>query len=284
MNLVLIVIFLAACSSEPSENAIETAIAGTQAAQPTEKHTDIPPTETPPPTQTPEPTYSPAPTNTTEPPIAPTSLPEGVLFRDDFEGALQPGWSWLDEDPERWSFKVFGESLNLAIIADNPAFFNEGYQVNTLARDVPAGEFAITAHVMAEPNENFKQANIFIFQDASNYIVLNIGFCDLCFGSGAGDGFFMETIIDNNPFGDAYVIPRNAEDKDVYLKLVNERGSITGYYALRPGEWQRVGAFGNYFDFVSVGLGASNATSAEGPVGEDLIAYFDYFEISAQLR
>jgi len=280
MNLALIILFLAGCSTAPSTDAIETAVVNTQAAQPTEIHTDIPQPETPEPTQPPEPTDPPAPTNTTEPTIAPTSLPDGVLFRDDFEGTLQPGWSWLDEDPERWSFEEFGGSNNLAIVADNPAFFNEGYQINTLARDVPAGEFAITAHIMTEPNENFKQANIFIFQDASNYIVLNIGFCDLCFGSGEGDGFFMETIIDNNPFGDAYAIPRNAEDKDVYLKLVNERGSITGYYALQPGEWQRAGAFGNYFDFVSVGIGASNAVGEEGPNGEDLIAYFDYFEIS----
>jgi len=64
------------------------------------------------------------------------------------------------------------------------------------------------------------------------------------------------------------------------LKLVNEGGSITGYYALQPGEWQRAGAFGNYYDFVSVGLGATNAPGEEGPDGEDLIAYFDYFEIS----
>jgi hypothetical protein len=90
----------------------------------------------------------------------------------------------------------------------------------------------------------------------------------------------METIIDNNPFGDAYVIPRNAEDRDVYLKLVNERGSISGYYAVRPGEWQRVGTFGNHFDFVSVGLGATNAPGEGQSASEDLIAYFDYFEIS----
>jgi len=213
MNLALIILFLAGCSTAPSTDAVETAVVNTQAAQPTEIETVVPQPDTPEPTQTPEPTDPPAPTNTTEPTSAPTSLPEGVLFRDDFEGALQPGWSWLDEDPERWSFEEFGGSNNLAIVADNPAFFNEGYLVNTLARDVPAGEFAITAHIMTDPNENFEQANIFIFQDAANYIVLNIGFCDLCFSSGEGYGFFMETFIDNNPFSDAYLIPRNAMTK-----------------------------------------------------------------------
>ena len=47
MNFALIVLFLAGCSKAPSEDAIETAIGYTQAAQPTEKHTDIPHPETP---------------------------------------------------------------------------------------------------------------------------------------------------------------------------------------------------------------------------------------------
>jgi WD40 repeat protein len=50
--------FLAGCSKAPSEDAIETAIVYTQAAQPTEIHTDIPHPETPAPSQTPRPAPS----------------------------------------------------------------------------------------------------------------------------------------------------------------------------------------------------------------------------------
>jgi hypothetical protein len=89
----------------------------------------------------------------------------------------------------------------------------------------------------------------------------------------------METIIENNPFGDFYAVPRSPEATDVYLRLVNQGGSITGYYATELGDWQRIGAFGNYFDFVSVGLGATNSVPADWEV-EDIIAQFDYFEIS----
>jgi hypothetical protein len=60
--------------------------------------------------------------------------------------------------------------------------------------------------------------------------------------------------------------------------LINQSGSLTGYYALEPDNWQRVGAFGNYFDFRLVGLGATN--SNPGGVAEDLTAMFDYFEIA----
>jgi hypothetical protein len=51
MNFALIVLFLAGCSKAPPEDIIETAIVYTQAAQPTEKHTDMPHPETRTPSQ-----------------------------------------------------------------------------------------------------------------------------------------------------------------------------------------------------------------------------------------
>ena len=87
----------------------------------------------------------------------------------------------------------------------------------------------------------------------------------------------METFIDNNPFEDAYFVPRDPAATDVYLRLVNQNGSLTGYAAVQPDEWQKVAAFGNYFDFKMVGLGATN--SNPNGVAEDLVALFDYFEI-----
>ena len=219
------------------------------------------------PTSTPEPTSIPS----------PTPLPEGMIFRDDFDGYLQPGWTWLNEDPARWSFTDDGW---LEIVGGNPPFFQEGNDiglVNFLTRELPEGEFMITAHIKADPKENFHQATIYIYQDRSNYIALNTGFCSIC--PTGGPGFYMETFIDNNPFGDTYYLPRDPTKTEVYLRLVNEAGSITGYYATTPGDWQRAGAFGNYFDFKLVGLGATNSRPGEG--GSDIIAQFDYFEIAA---
>ena len=95
----------------------------------------------------------------------------------------------------------------------------------------------------------------------------------------SGYGYFMETIIENNPFGDFYAVPRGAEDRDLYLRLVNQAGSITGYYARDGENWQKIGAFGNYFDFISVGLGATNSVPEAWEV-EDIEALFDYFEIT----
>ena len=136
----------------------------------------------------------------------------------------------------------------------------------------------LTAHIMADPRQNFHQANIFIFENETNFIRLNFGFCDKC-GLPTGYGYFMETIIDNNPFSDVYAKSRLPEDKDVFLRLINQNGSITGYYATEFGNWQKIGAFGNFFNFVSVGLGATNSVPETWEV-EDIVALFDYFEIA----
>lgn len=163
----------------------------------------------------PQPTPTPEPTATLEP----TPLPEGVLFRDDFEGFLQSGWTWVNEEPHLWTFTPDGW---LEITGGNAAFYHEGDigMTNFLTRELPDGEFTITAHINANPKENFQQAAIYIYQDQNNYIALNTGFCDLC--STGGPGFFMETFIDNNPGGDAYPFPRDPEATDVYLRLVNQ--------------------------------------------------------------
>jgi len=45
------------------------------------------------------------------------------------------------------------------------------------------------------------------------------------------------------------------------------------------GDWQRIGACGNYFDFASEGLGATNAATGDWEV-DAIEALFDYFEIT----
>lgn len=219
----------------------------------------------------PQPTAPPEP----EPSPIPTALPAGMLFRDDFEAGLQPGWSWIQEDASRW--RLTGDGW-LEITGANPTFYVEGNfgLVNFLTRELPPGDFIITTHIKANPRENFHQATIYIFENAKNYIALNTGYCEPCLEGATG--FFMETFIDNNPFENAYYIKRNPTDTDVYLRLVNQNGSLTGYYALEPGEWQKVAAFGNFFDFKMVGLGATN--SNPNGVAQDIVALFDYFEIS----
>ena len=212
----------------------------------------------------------------------PTSeaLPEGVLFREDFNNQLQDGWQWWNEDPELWSFVEFGDSTWLRIVADDPVTPQE--QVNSLVRPLPEGDFVITAHIIANPSENFHQANIFIFEDEASYIRLNLGFCDRC-GLPDGYGYFLENITERNvmntPSGEFSMMHRGAEEQDVYLRLVRQGRSVTGYYATEYGDWQRIGSYNHAFTSGMIGLGATNIP-AEGGQTEGIVAMFEYFEVS----
>lgn len=274
--LLLVATLLAACGS--SAEPIEATQVPEQEQEEAALVDEVAPTDAPEPTNPPtdEPTQEP--TEEATPTTEPTATPEGILFYDDFDGTLGDGWTWENEVPEQWTFTEDGF---LEVTADDYHFIplgsGGGEKLNNfLTRSLPEGDFMITTHVIADPQENFQQATIFIYQDKSNYISLNVGFCSFCLTP--GHGYYMETFIDNNPFGDAFAIPRQSDDTDVYLRLINQSGSLTGYYATEPDNWQRAGAFGNYFEFVSVGIGATN--SYLDGTQNDLVARFDFFEIA----
>lgn len=218
----------------------------------------VPPTDTPAPTKPALPTETPRPTN--------TPLPVGVLFRDDFEGSLQPGWEWESENPDKWTFTDDG---SLQIIGENNDLLYSNQQNNLLWYPLPAGDFVITVHLNTKPFDNFQQAAIFIYEDSDNYITINRGFCAPC--ATGGNGFYMDYKIAGQ-IGN-YNTATNAED--VYLRLESKENVISGYYATAPEQWERLGRFGNFFQFKKVGIGVSNGRSANDVVGQ-----FDYFEIS----
>jgi len=58
------------------------------------------------------------------------------------------------------------------------------------------------------------------------------------------------------------------EAEDVYLRLERKADMVSGYYAVEPDQWERLGRFGNYFKFTRVGLGVSNVHAAEDVVGQ----------------
>jgi beta-xylosidase len=220
--------------------------------------TPVPPTNTPLPTNTSLPTETPKPTT--------TPLPEGILFRDDFEGELQPGWEWENENPDKWTITDDGW---LQIIGEHDSLLGENKQNNLLWRPLPSGDFAITVHLKTKPFENFHQSTIYIYENPDNFIAINRGYCDLC--QTGGGGFYMEYKISGD--ANAYQQATNAED--VYLRLEFKDNIISGYYATEPDQWERLGRFGNYFQFKKVGIGVTNVRAAN-----DVVGLFDYFEIS----
>ena len=224
----------------------------------------------------PEPTATDEPTSTTEPkPTAteeptPTSTPEGLLFRDDFNGELAPGWRWENENSDNVSFSDDGW---LVIVAEDQYQSEEEFPfTNMLLRDLPPGEVVVTLHLEADPDTNFKQASLMLWQDETTHVVVNRGFCAPCGGS----GFYFDYIVPGlEP--NSYQLP-GFENTDVYLRIEIAAETISMYYALEPDQWERLGQFGNFFEFTQVAIGTSNIDPAG--VDDDLTARFDWFEIT----
>ena len=237
------------------------------------------PTPVPPPTKAPEPTpvppTAPPPEPTAEPSpeptptIEPTATPDNQLFRDDFTGELQPGWTWENENPEKWTFTDDGW---LQIIGEDGFRLdgNENNQSNMLWRAVPEGNFVVTVHIETKPDTNFQQTAIWLYEDGENFIVINRGFCEPC----GGNGVYMDYRIQGNIGNYKFL----TEETDLYLRLESNEDVISGYYAFQPDEWERLGRFGNFFTFKQVGLGVSNVD----PFGadSDVVGRYDYFEIT----
>lgn len=230
------------------------------------------PTPVPPPTEAPEPTPVPPTESPPEPTptIELTATPENQIFRDDFTGALQPGWTWENENPDRWTITDDGW---LQIMGEDPSLLGGDAQSNLLWRDLPGGDFSITVHLKTQPLVNFQQATIYLYEDLENFVALNRGYCDLCVDG--GNAYYFEFKI-GGEWG-TYNHPTDATD--VYLRLTREGDVISGYYAEAPGQWERIGRYGgSYFDFKQVGIGVTN--SDPNGVDGDLVGQFDYFEIT----
>ena len=81
----------------------------------------------------------------------------------------------------------------------------------------------------------------------------------------------MEYQISDN--AGAYNFATDADD--FYLKITSVGNNISGYYALTPDEWVRIGQFGNFFEFKKVGIGVSAVGAPD-----ELVGLIDFFEIN----
>jgi len=248
----LTVLVLAACGGPE-------AAPSPAAAEPTE-------VEAPAATEPPTATEPPVPT-----PVPPTATPENQIFRDDFSGSLQPGWTWENEDPSRWSITDDGW---LQIVGGDGALLGAtGTQSNLLFRDLPAGDFAITVHLIARPVADFQQAAIYIYQDAENYVTINHGFCS--FPRCVRAGVYMDYSVGGVWGGYTQAV----SGPELYLRLERLGDVLSGYSSLDGSNWQRVGRFGDYFELRRVGIGVSNVDAP--PLEDaDLVGQYDYFEIT----
>jgi predicted Ser/Thr protein kinase len=219
-----------------------------------------------------QPTPMPTSTPTETPlPTQPTPTPTPSIWKDDFEGTLDPGWSWLNEDPTHWSLTDVPGSLR--IITQGESLYNTGKPSNLLLRDAPQGNFQIVAKVTLNPTDNFQQAAVLIYQDEDNFVLLNRGFCgeEGCVGSGV---YLDREINGEVDFGG----PRASLSlQTILLGLRKEGTRYIGYYSTDGENWTALGALEHPMTPTKVGLTANNANSDPGV--PQIPADFDFFAI-----
>jgi beta-xylosidase len=247
------------------------------AVSPTSEPTDTPmpaDTSTPDPTitSTPNPTVTPEPTDTPAP-IPPTATPVVETpgrFRDDFDGVLAAGWSWVREDPTHWNLADAPGALRIVLqpggigsIASSPAN-------NLLLRQAPEGDFEIATLVHFTPTSNYQYAGLLIYQDDANALLLGRAFCsapDAC----AGNGIYFDR-AQHGEFDENYATA-TANQSEAYLRLRREGTTYTGIYSEDGANWIVIGQHTADLTSLRVGLIAAQAYAAE------TTADFDYFTI-----
>ncbi len=104
--------------------------------------------------------------------LAPPSCREAsacsVIFHDDFNGTLEPGWSWIRENPATWwltptSLHIESEYGDLWSTWTNNCR-------NLLIRPAPPADFRIEAHLVANLAANVNQALIVLYANDDNYL------------------------------------------------------------------------------------------------------------------
>ena len=211
------------------------------------------------------PVNSPAPSLTPVPPTEPLSAEN---FQDDFAGQLAEGWTWLGEDPAKWSLSTVDGSLQ--IIASDASFDGPYLPTNILLRDAPTGDFEIVTALHFAPTSNFQAAGLVVFQDQGNVLQFSRAFCDVV-NACVGDGVYFDNFENGSVTGSNYHIAFHGSV--IYLRLRREGNTYTGYYSEDGQNWIATGEHVRDFTQVQVGLIAAQSQT-------EIPAVFDYFTMS----
>jgi basic membrane protein A len=223
------------------------------------------PTMTSPVFNTAAPLDSPIPSLTSPPTVEITTR---EAFEDDFDGQLAAGWTWLAEDPSRWSLSAVDGALQ--ITAADASLDGPALPPNILVRDVPATDFEITTSLRFEPTSNYQAAGLIVFQDQGNALQFGRAFCDLP-GACVGDGLYFDNFEDGSLVGSNYQTEYHSPV--IYLRLQRLGNTYSGYFSADGQQWTKIGEHSRDFSQIRVGL-----IAAQAPVG--IPAVFDYFTLN----
>jgi len=221
-------------------------------------------TPPPPPTQTPVP-----PTSTAT--LEPSPTPDPLIFRDDFDGALDEAWQWIHEKPAYWSLTTEPGWLRITARAGG---LNDGTMTNVLVQPAPEGNYELETKLNFRPGGNYQLAGLLIYKDDGNTVAFGRAFCGN--SNCSGDGFYFDMVMDGNWNGQNY--GTKAPDTNiVYLRLRQYGDTYTASASEDGQTWRLIGVHDKGpLKPIFVGLISGNAQRSVPRV-----AAFDYFTITA---
>jgi len=202
-----------------------------------------------------------------------TELPiSAESFQDDFTGQLAEGWTWLEEDPTKWSLSAVDGSLQ--IMTSDASFDGPYLPLNILLRDAPPGDFEITTALHFTPTSNFQNAGLVIFQSQKDVLQLSRAFCDIV-NACIGDGVYFDNFENGSVTGSNYNVAFHGSV--IYLRLQREGNTYTSYYSEDGQNWIMTGQHARDFSQIKVGLIAAQSQT-------EIPAVFDYFTMNLLLK
>jgi regulation of enolase protein 1 (concanavalin A-like superfamily) len=218
------------------------------------------------------PTFNPLPPTPNLPfsagPVPQASIAPAVSsFRDDFDGALDPRWTWLREDPSAWSLVVTPGWLHINLSTSG---YLSSLPSNVLTLPAPQGDFDLRTKIRFSPKSNFEFSGLVIIFDQKMVLQAGRAFCDV--GTCVGNGFYFDNLQNGVTVGGNFGKPGNTDDS--LVRIVRQGNIYTAYYQVDFVNWMQLGSHTVDSQPISVGLIAAQAPSAGN------YAEFDWFEIS----
>jgi len=212
-------------------------------------------------------------------PELPTAPPEPTavapsLFRDDFNGVLDPGWSWWKSDAPGWSLSHMDGWLRLNL--STGSFFSASPPENLLVRTAPPGDFDMTTFLRFSPHNNFELAGLVVVFDDHSALQFGRGFCstEAAAPSCIGDGLYFDDIQNGTPVGGNFAT-QALLGLDYMLQVQRQGNTYLASLSTDGTSWTAVGSHSIDTAPVLVGLIAAQATVANP------YADFDYFQMQA---
>lgn len=245
----LVVVFLSACGFLPP--------------RPTEPSIQITPLASA--TSSPIPSVTATPVTPT---VSPTPTQDPKFFRDDFDGTLDAGWSWVREDPLNWSLSALPGSLQINVAG---GYVAAGTNPNLLLRPAPEGNFLIQTQITFRPTRNYQFAGLIIYENDENFIQAGRSACTStgCVGVGLYMDHYKNGVIVKPDFGQPY-----REIDPLLLRLSRKENTYTFEASTDGKVWFIIGSHTSDMTPTQIGLVTGQRTR-----GEDAPATFEYFEV-----